>query len=861
MARYLYVGSDLARSGVFESSALASAVERHMVPLTPPLLRPVDAGGLNRAIRSQVDGVVLQPSSGLLDLRQLDFARATLRAGKPVWLYWPSEQAVERLDDERWRSYRRHARAQKVLQAIDRAIRPLVALRRMPAATLWAYRGEFRVPREEMLARLDGLFAIARPVAWPCHRWTPTGIDGVGLYVRADFWNQLTSGGSYGHTCYVANELKKSSCDVVCLLAQHYPLLDDLGVRQVVMDLPRRTDGEDPIAEATRHYYPIVKAACQVMQPAYIYERLCLGNYAAALASRELQIPYVVEYNGSEISMQKSFQGATPYRYQDVYQAAEAFAFRQAAVISVVSSIVRDDLIARGVDASKIVVNPNGADLDAYSPAAPGEKNRIREALGVEDRHSVVGFSATFGGWHGVDVLAAAIPRICESAPDVRFLLIGDGVHKPLIDEAVARHGLADRVRAVGRVPQAEGARLLRACDLYVAPHNAHMVDSKFFGSPTKLFEYMAMGGGIVASDLEQMGEVLSPALRAADLGRDSVEVGSARAVLCTPGDVDEFVGAVVLLASRPAVAAALGANARQAVRDHYSWARHVERLWSFARSRARAAAPTLDTGEAYKNEVQHQWNNTPIGSDRAKQSQPHTLAWFQEIERDRYASYAPWMPEVMEFAHHAGDEVLEIGGGLGIDLAQFASHGAKVTDVDLSATHLALAEEHFRLRGLQGRFVHHDAESLPFPESSFDLVYSNGVIHHSPNTQAIVDEIFRVLRPGGRALVMVYAERSWNYWWKVMFARGMKEGQLGQHSMGHILSGSVENTATDARPLVKVYTSRRLRQMFRRFAHVRIVQRQLRRDELPGPLALLQPVLERTLGWNLIVKATRPRR
>jgi len=181
------------------------------------------------------------------------------------------------------------------------------------------------------------------------------------------------------------------------------------------------------------------------------------------------------------------------------------------------------------------------------------------------------------------------------------------------------------------------------------------------------------------------------------------------------------------------------------------------------------------------------------------------------------------------------------------------------VTDVDLSAGHLSLAEEHFRLRGLQGRFIHHDAESLPFPNASFDLVYSNGVIHHTPNTVAVVDEIFRVLRPGARAIVMVYAEDSLYYWRNLVFGLGMKEGQLGRTSMARILSTSVEASGTDARPLVKVYTRRRLRRMFHRFSHATILQRQLRPDELPRPLRRFRPAVERVAGWNLIIKATKP--
>src|SRR5260221_14661553 len=110
--------------------------------------------------------------------------------------------------------------------------------------------------------------------------------------------------------------------------------------------------------------------------------------------------------------MQKSFDGTMPF-YTDVYLKAEEVAFRQAALISVISEHVKTDLVTRGVDARKILVNPNGADLDSYAPASPDEKRTIRSVLGFTADDCVVGFTGTFGGLHGIDVLAAAIPRLC----------------------------------------------------------------------------------------------------------------------------------------------------------------------------------------------------------------------------------------------------------------------------------------------------------------------------------------------------------------------------------------------------------------------------------------------------------------
>ena len=408
----------------------------------------------------------------------------------------------------------------------------------------------------------------------------------------------------------------------------------------------------------------------------------------------------------------------------------------------------------------------------------------------------------------------------------MKFLLIGDGTHKPQLDAAVERHSLDDRVRRVGRVPQAEGARLLKACDIYVSPHNSHMVDSKFFGSPTKVFEYMAMGGGIVASDLEQIGEVLSPALRAGRLGaagRDRHRTSgrcSARRATSTSSS-PAWSGSRAVRTSRPRSAAMrarrsptlLVAAARRAAVDvRGSGLRAAD---SGARRRSRPATPTKDRCRT---------SGTTTRSARRPPARRSRTRWSGSRKSSATATTSTrrGCREVMEFAEHAGEQVLEVGGGMGTDLAQFARQRRASSPTSICRAGTELAQENFRLRGLTGRFVHHDAESLPFDDGTFDLVYSNGV--HSPHAEHQARrsaEMLRVLKPGGRAIVMVYAENSLQYWRNLVWYYGMRSGDLATRSMADIMSRTVERTGNDARPLVKVYTKPRLRALFDDFTDI----------------------------------------
>jgi SAM-dependent methyltransferase len=319
-----------------------------------------------------------------------------------------------------------------------------------------------------------------------------------------------------------------------------------------------------------------------------------------------------------------------------------------------------------------------------------------------------------------------------------------------------------------------------------------------------------------------------------------------------------------------------------------YSWHHHVARLVEFAAERSTAtydapAAPDIVAEEIedspgalatdeladrrhnghvtrdYKTEVQLQWNSDPCGSQFGGEAEEHTLEWFLTAQKYRYEEYAPWMGRVMEFDRWAGRDVLELGGGMGTDLAQFAAAGARTTDYDLTIGHLSLARENFALRGLPGRFVRGDCEVLPFADNSFDLVYSNGVLHHTPGTVQAVKEIHRVLRPNGRAVVMMYAEMSLHYWRNLVGELGLRGGLLEDLSIGEIMSRSVEMSTSDARPLVKVYRASVLREMFAEFDQVRVNKYQLTGPERPARLNWVPvSVLGRIMGWNLVVKARK---
>jgi len=116
----------------------------------------------------------------------------------------------------------------------------------------------------------------------------------------------------------------------------------------------------------------------------------------------------------------------------------------------------------------------------------------------------------------------------------------------------------------------------------------------------------------------------------------------------------------------------------------------------------------------------------------------------------------------LVDFDGYRGRTVLEVGCGAGVDLARFAKGGAEVTGVDLASSAVDLAKANFEQQGLRGRFDVADAEHLPFPDNSFDLVYAHGVVQYTANPGRLTRECHRVLKPGGQAIFQVYNRISW---------------------------------------------------------------------------------------------------
>jgi len=287
------------------------------------------------------------------------------------------------------------------------------------------------------------------------------------------------------------------------------------------------------------------------------------------------------------------------------------------------------------------------------------------------------------------------------------------------------------------------------------------------------------------------------------------------------------------------------------------------------------------------KERVRAFWQAHPCGT-KFTDAEIGTREFFDRIEAHRYEK--EWhIPQAANFAGACGLRVLEIGCGMGTDGAQFAKGGAIYTGIDLTEAAIELARRNFASAGLRGEFHVADAERLDFPDESFDIVYSHGVLHHTPDIQAAINEVHRVLKPGGRAVVMLYHRGSYNYRVGIRILRragaGLLKSETGikivnrltgepieslrEHAQlvsrnGHVSASELLNQSTDGagNPLATVYSRREARELFKQFRQVYLRAYFLNKRFIPVVGNLLPRSIEAALasrwGWHLWIYATK---
>lgn len=217
------------------------------------------------------------------------------------------------------------------------------------------------------------------------------------------------------------------------------------------------------------------------------------------------------------------------------------------------------------------------------------------------------------------------------------------------------------------------------------------------------------------------------------------------------------------------------------------------------------------------------------------------------------------------EFNKHKGEKVLEIGCGMGIDLLQFAKGGANVTGIDLTEKAIQNTKSHFAHRDMQGTFLTMNSEKLAFADNTFDVVYSFGVLHHTVNTQKAIDEVYRVLKPGGKAIIMLY-HKGFRYFFKIHLYYGIFKGEYLKYGIKDLVNQRTEEFFHS--PITRVYSKKAAKALFNRFSVIESANSYRIDDNiwLFGKFFQISDYfpkkihryIEQRIGWNILIKSRK---
>ena len=377
------------------------------------------------------------------------------------------------------------------------------------------------------------------------------------LYVRVEptlRWMGSQVGGAATHTSGVVNGLLDNGVEV-CIFAPEQPWGTE---RAEFVEVPPRRDLQLVRGLGYTDYSRSIVQAASAHAADFIYQRYQLGSDAGLQLARRLAVPLVLEFNGPEIWVERHWRSGR-LLLGGPLERLEKRNLHDASLVVVVSEPLRRHVLDQGVSDERVLVNPNGVDVDQLAPYRELTASQWRERLGITEAPTV-GFIGTFGLWHGVKLL----PALIAAVPEAQWVLVGGGGLLSELRAEIDARGLSGRVRLTGVLERERALEMLSCSDVCVSPHVPNVDGTAFFGSPTKLFEYMGLRRAVVASDLDQIGEVIED-------GRSGL--------LFPPADVNAAAAAVRRLLADAPLRERLAEAALERAATQYSWSAHTRRI------------------------------------------------------------------------------------------------------------------------------------------------------------------------------------------------------------------------------------------------------------------------------------------
>ena len=279
-----------------------------------------------------------------------------------------------------------------------------------------------------------------------------------------------------------------------------------------------------------------------------------------------------------------------------------------------------------------------------------------------------------------------------------------------------------------------------------------------------------------------------------------------------------------------------------------------------------------MDENNLLKKKVRKWWDKNPMVYDWYTKGK---IVNFEKIDKlVRKKSWfaqdgeKPLFSKIIDYKHLIDKKVLEIGCGTGSITAEFAKQGIDIFSTDIAYSASVSTKKRLKLFKLKGEVVESDAENLPFYDETFEYIWCWGVLHHTPDTKKAIDEIWRVLKPKGRALIMLYNRNSIRYWLHLIFIRGCLQLQLLKLSSQEIANKYTDGSPRGGNPLTKHYNKKEIKQLFKRYKLVDISIFGLKDEILPIfhrylnvdkiiPNSLAKVILCK-FGWFLLINAEK---